>query len=192
VIDIGGQDVNGSLKQYCLENNMKYICVDIEEASGVDIIVKPGLKYPFETGSIDIVVSSSCFEHDPCFWMTFKEICRITKLDGFIYINAPGNGEYHKYPGDNWRFYPDAAQALAYWSSYQILQDEEIYNVKIEETFYVYPKGDKWKDFVCIWKRTNEKQSEIIVSEDIKNKIGPLKQKLLDNNFTIKTEINTC
>lgn len=123
--------------------------------------------------------------------MTFKEMCRITKLGGYIYINAPGNGEYHKHPGDNWRFYPDAGQALAYWSSFQI-SNEEVYSVKIEETFYIYPKDDMWKDFVCIWKRTDEKQIEIIVNDDIKNNNGPLKNKLIENGFTIETKINTC
>ena len=53
VVDVGGQNVNGSLRE-CFENlGMKYICVDMEEHSSVDIVVKPGDKYPFEDGSID-------------------------------------------------------------------------------------------------------------------------------------------
>ena len=45
---------------------------------------------------------------------------RIIKPSGYIYINAPTTGHYHCYPGDNWRFYSDAGQALAYWSGKQI------------------------------------------------------------------------
>ena len=56
-------------------------------------------------------VSTSCFEHDPIFWLTFKEIARVTKVDGFVYVNAPSNEVYHGYPGDNWRFYKDAPAA---------------------------------------------------------------------------------
>jgi SAM-dependent methyltransferase len=169
---------------------MNYISVDIEPHASVDIVVKPGEKLPFETGSIDLIVSTSCFEHDPCFWITFKEMCRITRLNGLIYVNAPGNGEYHKYPGDNWRFYPDSGQALAYWSSRQI-SDETVYSVKVKETFYIYPKGDKWKDFICVWKRTLRRQSKITVSEDVKKKIGPLKRKLISNGFDIRNKIHT-
>jgi SAM-dependent methyltransferase len=189
VIDIGGQDINGSLKSFFIQNGVNYICVEIHEGPGVDVVTIPGKPLPFETGSVDLIVSSSCFEHDPCFWMTFKEMCRITKLGGYIYISAPGNGKYHKFPGDNWRFYPDAGQALAYWPSFKI-SNEEVYSVKIEETFYIYPKNDMWKDFVCIWKRTDEKQTEIIVNDDIKNNNGPLKNKLIKNGFTIETMID--
>jgi len=189
VVDIGGLDVNGSLKQFF--KNMNYICVDIAPHPSVDVVVEPGKPLPFESGSIDLIVSTSCFEHDPCFWITFKEMCRITKPDGYIYISAPGNGKYHKHPGDNWRFYPDAGQALAYWSSYKF-ENSPIFSVKLKETFYIYPKDDKWKDFICVFQRTDEKQTEIVVSESLKNEMTPLKSMLINNGFTVETEINTC
>lgn len=185
VLDLGGLNVNGSLRKYFENLGMKYICIDIEEHESVDIVVKPGQPLPFETGSIDLIVSTSCFEHDPCFWMTFKEMTRILKSDGLIYINVPSNGFYHCHPGDNWRFYSDAGQALAYWSSKQIA-DENIYPVKVIETFHILPFKDVWIDFICIWKRTNELQTEITVSKEITDTIGPLQQEL-DNNTEVST-----
>lgn len=182
VIDIGGQDVNGSLRVFFENLGMKYICVDIEPHKSVDIVVKPGDKLPFENSSIDIIVSTSCFEHDPCFWITFKEMTRITKLGGFIYVNAPTNGPYHCHPGDNWRFYSDAGQALAYWSSFQF-SNETIFPVKIVETFHILPKNDVWLDFICIWERVDEKQTDIVVSKSISENVGILEKKLNNNNF---------
>ena len=152
---------------------MKYVCIDMESDSSVDIIVPPGEKIPFDDGSVDLIVSTSCFEHDPCFWLTFKEMTRIIKPSGFIYINAPTSGPYHNYPGDNWRFYSDAGQALAFWSGKQI-SDEKIYPVKVVETFTVV--GEVWNDFVCVWKRVDVKEKEIIVHNDIINSIGILEQ----------------
>lgn len=187
VVDIGGSNVNGSLKDFFITNNMKYICVDIEPHPSVDIVMKPGDKFPFENESIDLIVSTSCFEHDPCFWITFKEMCRVVKLGGHIYINAPSNGTYHKYPGDNWRFYPDAGQALAYWSSISY-NNENIHPVCVKETFFIYHPGQIWIDFVCIWERTSTKQTDIVLRDEIKNNIGPLKQKLIDNDFNIINE----
>ncbi len=189
VIDLGGMDVNGSLRTFFETNNMKYISVDLEPHPSVDIVVKPYEKLPFETGSIDIVVSTSCFEHDPCFWITFKELCRIVKLGGFIYINAPSNGAYHKYPGDNWRFYSDAGQALAFWSSKQ-MNNEEIHPVKVLETFHVLPIQDIWIDFVCIFKRVNEITNDIIIKKELSSSIGLLKQKLIDNNIQFSEKLN--
>ena len=182
VIDIGGQDVNGSLRSFFENLGMKYICIDMIEHKSVDVVVKPGDKLPFDNCSIDLIVSTSCFEHDPCFWITFKEMTRIIKLDGFIYVNAPTNGPYHCYPGDNWRFYSDAGQALAYWSGYQY-GNEEIYPVKVIETFHILPKNDTWIDFICVWQRVDEKQTEIVVPTNISESIGLLQKSLNDNNF---------
>jgi len=182
VLDIGGKDVNGTLRQFFESLDMLYICIDMEEDRSVDIVVKPNEKLPFETGSVDLVVSSSCFEHDPCFWMTFKEICRVIKKDGYIYMSAPSDGPYHKHPGDNWRFYGDAGQALAYWSGLQI-SNEEVYPVKVEETFFILPKNDIWRDFVCIWKRIDEKQTDIVLTDKLKFDNGKLRQKLMSEGY---------
>lgn len=175
VIDIGGRNVNGSLRSTFEMNGMKYVCIDMEADASVDIVVPPGEKLPFEDGSVDLIVSTSCFEHDPCFWMTFKEMTRIIKQSGYIYINAPSTGPYHCHPGDNWRFYSDAGQALAFWSGKQIA-NETIYPVKIVETFNVV--GEKWNDFVCVWQRVNIENIEknITVSDEIINNIGVLEK----------------
>ena len=185
VVDIGGQDINGSLRSFFENLGMKYICVDIEPHISVDIVIKPGDKLPFNNGTIDLIVSTACFEHDPCFWITFKEMTRITKLGGFIYVNAPSDGAYHCHPGDNWRFYSDAGQALSYWSSFQF-SNEPVFPVKVVETFHILPKHDVWCDFVCVWERVDEKQSDIVVSKNIIEKNGILEKMLNDNKFYTK------
>jgi hypothetical protein len=172
VVDIGGKDVNGSLRKFFEERGMKYICVDIEEHPSVDVVIKPSDKLPFENGSVDLIVSTSCFEHDPCFWLTFKEMSRIVKK--YIYINAPTNGYYHGYPGDNWRFYSSAGQALAYWSGIKF-NGEELFPMKVVETFHIMPKNDIWMDFVCVWERTDIPETEIV--KDNQN-IGILEQSI--------------
>jgi SAM-dependent methyltransferase len=182
VLDIGGANVNGSLRPFFENLGMKYICLDIEPHSSVDIVIKPGDKLPFENGSIDLIVSTSCFEHDPCFWITFKEMTRVIKLGGFIYVSAPTNGPYHCYPGDNWRFYSDAGQALSYWSSFQFA-NEDVFPVKVIETFHILPCLDKWIDFVCVWERVDKKETDIIVSNSISQNIGILEKALNDNNY---------
>jgi ubiquinone/menaquinone biosynthesis C-methylase UbiE len=71
--------------------------------------------FPLEDNSVDIVVSSSCFEHADMFWLTYLEIMRILKPKGIFYLNAPTKGPHHGYPVDCWRFYPDAGKALTNW-----------------------------------------------------------------------------
>jgi SAM-dependent methyltransferase len=186
VLDVGGKNVNGSLRSFFEELGMKYICLDIEEDASVDVVIKPGEKLPFDNSSIDLIVSTSCFEHDPCFWMTFKEMTRIVKLGGFIYVNAPSNGPYHGYPGDYWRFYLDSGQGLAYYSGLKV-SNEEVFPVKVVETFYIFPLEDIWTDFACIWKRVDVKEEEITLSKDVIENIGLLEKGLNDCNYkTIK------
>jgi SAM-dependent methyltransferase len=183
IVDVGGKDTKGggSLRDFFLEKNSKYICVDFEADESVDVIVKPGDKLPFDTGSVDLVVSTSCFEHDPCFWLTFKEMCRIVKLGGFIYINSPSSGRYHTYPGDNWRFYPEAGQALAYWSGIK-MGDETVYPGKVKESFFIYNRT--WNDFVCVWERVNEIETEITIDgAEIFDKKGNLETLLNEMNW---------
>ncbi len=172
VVDLGGRNVNGTLRPFFEKKNMKFICVDMEADPSVDIVVKPGERLPFEDNSVDIVVSTSCFEHDPCFWLTFREMTRIIKKDGYIYVNAPTHGKYHAYPGDNWRFYSDAGQALAYWSGFA-MGNETVYPVKVIETFHI--TDSKWNDFICIWGRTDIKETNITISN---TEIGMLEKKL--------------
>ena len=108
---------------------------------------------------------------------------RIIKPSGYIYINAPTSGPYHCYPGDNWRFYSDAGQALAFWSGKQ-MSNETIYPVKVIETFNVL---GPWNDFVCVWQRVNVENIEknIIVQNDIINNIGILEKTI--NNYGLQT-----
>ena len=193
VVDVGGLSVNGSLKKHF--KNANFICVDLEPHESVDIVIKPGDPLPFQESSVDIIISTSCFEHDPCFWITFKEMCRILKIGGYIYINAPSNGPYHGHPGDNWRFYADAGQALAYWAG--ICN----YPVKVEETFILDKTTDVWNDFVCVFKRTEIKETEIVkknLNQNIKLKIQNLniiieKQNIVDLYYgsdDVKIKVN--
>jgi SAM-dependent methyltransferase len=182
VLDVGGQNVNGSLREAFESRGMTYVCLDIEAHPSVDVVMKPGEAFPFEDESFDLIVSTSCFEHDPCFWLTFRELCRVVSRTGYIYVNAPSNGPYHGYPGDNWRFYRDAGQALAYWSGKEV--DGKTWPVAVEETFYVHPKSDIWKDFICIWKRTDVKETVICVASTTLHKEGPLKRTLHAAGYT--------
>ena len=187
VIDIGGMDVyncGATLRKFFEEKGMKYICVDLEYHSTVDIVVKPGEKLPFDDGSVDLIVSTSCFEHDPCFWLTFKEMCRIVKVGGYIYVNAPSNGNYHGFPGDNWRFYSDAGQALAYWSGKQI-SNEKVYPSIVDETFHILPLNDIWCDFVCVWKRVDTPDKSILVSDEKIKNVGPFEKTLTNKGLKL-------
>src|SRR5690349_5475835 len=88
VLDVGSQNVNGTLRDFAPVDG-EYVGVDVAGGTGVDLILEDPYKYPFKSKSFDVVVSSSCFEHDQMFWLTFLEMIRVTKPHGCVYINAP-------------------------------------------------------------------------------------------------------
>jgi len=142
VVEIGSQDVNGSLRDVC-PSLFKYIGVDFVKAKNVDVVLEDPYVLPFENDSTDIVVTSSCFEHSEFFWLVYLEIMRILKPKGLLYINAPSRGSYHRYPVDCWRFYPDSGIALSNWGKRNGLE-----NICLES--YTQSRGS-WGDFVAVF-----------------------------------------
>lgn len=144
VLDVGAQDVNGTLR-HCCKTGCAFIGIDLSPGPSVDVVLDDPYSYPFEDNYFDAALSSSCFEHDQFFWLSFKEMVRVTKSSGFIYINSPSNGDYHPYPTDNWRFYPDAGLALEAWSK------REGNEIVLVESFIARRKNDQWNDCVMIF-----------------------------------------
>ena len=115
ILEIGSLDVNGSLRTFAPQAS-EYIGVDMTSGKGVDIVINPNDPLPFTDQSFDFIIASSVFEHDPTFWMTFLDVGRLLCKGGFFYLNVPSNGAVHRYPTDNWRFYPDSGPALEKWA----------------------------------------------------------------------------
>lgn len=152
VVDIGAQDINGSLKEVC-PPNLKYIGVDFVPGAGVDVVLQDPYSLPFADSSTDVIVSSSCFEHSEMFWLLFLEILRILKPDGVFYLNAPSNGDWHRHPVDCWRFYPDSGNALVAWAKYSG------YDALLLESFIGKQDSDQWNDFVAVFLKDGSRAS---------------------------------
>ncbi|MEM5437855.1 class I SAM-dependent methyltransferase [Paraburkholderia diazotrophica] len=145
VIEIGSQDVNGGLRGTA-PASFEYIGVDFVEGKGVDVVLDDPYSLPFESESADIILSSSCFEHSEMFWLVFLEIMRVLKPKGLLYMNAPSNGPFHRYPVDCWRFYPDSGRALVTWAKRNAM------NVALLESYVsAQVPGDIWNDFVAVF-----------------------------------------
>jgi ubiquinone/menaquinone biosynthesis C-methylase UbiE len=159
ILDVGSMDINGTLREF-VPDSSSYVGADRESGPGVDVILG-NIKYlPFDHDSFDLVISTSCLEHDPQFWTTFYEMCRVVKRGGFIYLSAPSNGPVHRHPVDCWRFYPDAADALASW----VTQAGDMI-IDVVENFRMSPSRDGWIDQVCIFGKRRWKKPNSLVRE---------------------------
>lgn len=149
IMDLGAQDVNGSLRQVAPAGS-DYVGVDFEVAKGVDVVLDDPYFLPFADESFDVCVSSSCFEHSEFFWLVFNEILRVLKPQGLFYLNAPSNGHFHRYPVDCWRFYPDSGQALVRWAKRSGM------NPVLLECFTGHQENDVWADYVAVFVKNAE------------------------------------
>ena len=147
VLDIGSLDINGSLRSVC-PAHLAYTGIDLSPGNGVDVVLCDPYVYPFPDGHFDMIVSTSCFEHDPLFWITFLECARVLAPGGVFYINAPSNGFYHGHPFDHWRFFPDAGLALQQWAKRSGIE------IDLLESFTGdrHP-GEFWNDFVMVFRK---------------------------------------
>ena len=146
VLDVGSMDVNGTLREFAPAGS-EYIGIDLAPGPGVDHVLDGDTRsWPWCADSeFDLAVSTSCFEHDNLFWLTFSEMCRVVRPGGFIYLSAPALGPYHTHPVDNWRFYPDAGLALEEWAQ------RCGHNIDLIESFMMPPRGEGWTDFVAVF-----------------------------------------
>jgi SAM-dependent methyltransferase len=119
--------------------------VDLGAGPGVDIVLTDPYVLPFGDNSFDFVVSSSCFEHSEFFWLTYMEVMRVLKPSGLFYLNAPSNGDFHRFPVDCWRFFPDSGNALSNWSRRNGM------NTAVIEQYTSGKGNDIWCDYVSIF-----------------------------------------
>lgn len=143
IVDVGAANFNGSLRD-CKPEGWVYVGVDIEPGKDVDLVGNPWA-LPLTSESADLIVSTSCLEHDGLFWVTFLEMARVLRPGGALYINAPSNGKYHPMPDDCWRFYPDAGQALERWGQSQGSP------ITLLESFLSERRQTEWNDFVMVF-----------------------------------------
>ena len=133
-------------------------------------------KLSFENSTFDIIVIS--FEKDPLFWMTFREMTRVVKSNGFIFSSAPNAGS-----ADKWRFFSDAGHVLAHWSTIPVY-NEPVFPVSLIESFHVL--NEEKNDLICVWKRLQEH----VINTDISlyTLQGPLEKSLNKKRVLTKTK----
>ncbi len=116
VLDIGG---GGRFTKWLFEyknlfENCDYKTMDFDNSTGADIVGDIH-NIPIEKESIDAIICSSVLEHIENPIMAVKEIHRILKKDGKLFVHVPSIYPYHARKGhynDYWRFFDDTINFL--------------------------------------------------------------------------------
>ena len=90
VVEMGSLDINGTVRDFFTEP-AQYVGIDVGPGPGVDLVVS-GADYDAPDESFDVAVSAECFEHNPVWLGTFRNMIRLTKPDGLILFTCAGYG----------------------------------------------------------------------------------------------------
>lgn len=113
IADIGSCDINGTLRPLFDKPNWKYTGYDLAPGKNVDVVLSGQYSWPeIESESYDVVVATQVIEHVCHPWRWIKEVARICKQTGIIYLCSPNTIEFHEFPVDCWRIWPDGMKAL--------------------------------------------------------------------------------
>ena len=91
VLDIGSGDINGNNR--FLFENCEYNGNDVIEANNVTIVSKTK-DLPFQNNSLDTIISTECFEHDPEYKESLIKIYNMLKPDGLFCFTCASTGRY--------------------------------------------------------------------------------------------------
>jgi SAM-dependent methyltransferase len=104
IFDIGSKDARGSYAFGSPPDGAKVVCVDIAPGPNVDLVADAHDMHMVADNSVDFVASVSVLEHVRYPQKVMKEIFRILKPGGIVYINVPFVFPFHADPDDFYRF----------------------------------------------------------------------------------------
>ena len=141
ILDVGSLRYEGHKAYKDLwSDNWTYVGLDLKSGPNVDVVPENPYKYPFNDNEFDIIISGQCFEHVDRPWVLIKELYRILKPSGQVFIIAPSKGPIHT-EHDCWRILPDGMYSLLEWGGFDSL-------------VISWNKDSKWGDCVGYGKKT--------------------------------------
>jgi SAM-dependent methyltransferase len=105
VLDVGSGDINGN-NRFLFHPESEYHGNDMVAAKNVTIVGKTSA-LPFPDGYFDVIVSTECFEHDPEYVESIRNIQRMLKPGGLFFFtcastNRPEHGTRRTNPQDSY------------------------------------------------------------------------------------------
>jgi SAM-dependent methyltransferase len=112
--DVGSYDVNGCYRQL-FDGRGPYVGFDIQPGPNVDVVLPSLYGWKLSSvheGAFDVVISGQCVEHVAYPWRWIKDVARLMRNNGLLWLCAPNTEVFHEHPIDAWRVWPDGMKAL--------------------------------------------------------------------------------
>jgi len=153
------------LRRYVLKNKpgSTFIGCDISSGENVDKIVDLTLDYEviiedLAQKSFDTIFCVSVLEHVPDVFSMSRNLSMLLAKGGAIFISVPFVFRYHGYPGDLWRFTPEAISYLFQDIDFEDLKYSNVSTLEERDSMRLNGNGmDKLNRFLYRPKNREEK-----------------------------------
>ena len=85
------------------DHGQKVVNLDVDPSTSINCVGN-ALNLPFADGAFEIVLSQETVEHVPDPFRAVREMARVLRSGGILYLQAPFVIGYHPDPEDYWRF----------------------------------------------------------------------------------------
>ena len=148
VLDVGSGDINGNNR--FLFQSCDYDGNDVIEAKNVTIVSKTK-DLPFMDNTIDTIISTECFEHDPEYKASFLKIYDMLKPDGLFCFSCasthrPEHGTRRTSPADSYGTIGNLSDMSDYYKNLSEIDLNEVLplntSFSVWDTYYNYYTKD--------------------------------------------------
>lgn len=117
VLEIGSLNINGTVRDFF--DSTRYIGADVAEGRDVDVVCNgENLDYP--DNSFDVAVSAECFEHNPEWVATFRNMWLMSKKYVMMTCASEGRAEHGTTRSD-----PGSSPLTLGWDYYRNLTEQD-------------------------------------------------------------------
>jgi ubiquinone/menaquinone biosynthesis C-methylase UbiE len=117
VLEVGSLNINGTVRDFF--DSTQYIGADVAEGRDVDVVCNgENLDYP--DNSFDVAVSAECFEHNPEWVATFRNMWRMSKKYVMMTCASEGRAEHGTTRSD-----PGSSPLTLGWDYYRNLSEQD-------------------------------------------------------------------
>lgn len=156
VLEVGSWSPSGSPSaKRCFSGSIRYVGLDLINGPGVDVVANnPYHWWTLFPAQYDATLSCQTFEHNPYFWLTLLNMALVLKPGGLMLVVAPSSGPVHRHPLDCYRFYPDAAPAMASYINFRLLETATL------DQDYKLRGSSNWRDWFMVCQKPSDSESD--------------------------------
>lgn len=105
ILEVGSKDYGNTVPFRKHIRHTQYVGLDMAPGSGVDVVGDLSQDLcGLEEGRFSLIICCSVLEHVAKPWLMARNIVRLTKPGGRVYMSVPWVWRYHPYPDDYFRF----------------------------------------------------------------------------------------